>query len=339
MSFLILKMKLNKNTELEISKWKELLTESKFASPFQTLEYYKLFNSFDGYSSDVFAVEEDNKYTSLIVVTIQKENGIKGYFSKRGIVYAGPLVLGTETKSLDFLLKKVKEIYKRKLIYLEIRNHFDYSSFSSIFKQSGYIFEEHLNVQLSIENIDLATVMSGMNSTRRRQIRQTHKEGAIAREARSEDEIAELYKILKIMYFEKVKLPLFPYEFFLNLYKSKIGKIFVTIHSEKVIGGVFCVYYPNTTMNTFYYTDIRGYHKKIYPAHIALLGAIEFGINNKLKLVDFMGAGKPNAEYGVRDYKMRFGGNLVKDGRFKVIFKPLLYNFGIWGLKLLSKIK
>ncbi len=332
-------MKLLKNKELVKDRWLELLDKSKFSSPFQTLEYYELFNSIDGYFSDVFAVEEKGIYTSLLVVTIQKEKGVKGYFSKRGVVYAGPLVLGSEPESLDFLLKKVKEFYKRKLIYLEIRNHFDYSFFSSTFKQRGYTFEEHLNVQLPIENVDLETVMSGMNSTRRRQIKQTYKEGAIAREAKDENEVIALYKILKIMYVEKVKLPLFPYEFFLNLFKSKIGKVFVTIHNEKVIGGVFCVFYPNTTMNTFYYTDIRGYHKKIYPAHIALLGAIKFGIDNKLKVVDFMGAGKPDTEYGVRDYKMRFGGDLVKDGRFKVIFKPLLYNFGIWGLKLLSKIK
>lgn len=332
-------MRFLKNIELDITKWKELLIKSEFSSPFQTLEYYNLFNSVNEYASDVFAIEEEDGYTSLIVVTLQKENGIKGFFSKRGIIYAGPLLLDYKEESLAFLLKRVKEYYKRELIYLEIRNHFDYTNLNSIFMQNGYVFTEHLNVQLPIENLDIDTVFSGMNSTRRRQIRLSYKEGAIAREAKDEKEVEELFAILKKMYKEHVKLPLLSYDFFLNLYRSVIGKVFVVVHDDKIIGGVFCVYYPNTSMNTFYYTDIRGYHKKIYPAHIALKEAIDFGIKNKLKMVDFMGAGKPNTEYGVRDYKMRFGGTLVEDGRYTIIFKPLLYNLGIFGLKFLSLIK
>jgi len=332
-------MILLKNKELDRSKWEELLSKSKFSSPFQTLEYYKLFNSVNEYASDVFAVEEKEGYTSLMVVTLQQEEGIKGFFSKRGIIYAGPLLLNSKEKSLAFLLEKVKEYYKKKLIFLEIRNHFDYTNLDSVFKNNGYVFTEHLNVQLPIENLDIDTVFSGMNSTRRRQIRLSYKQGAIAREAKDEIEVEELFSILKKMYDEHVKLPLLSYDFFLNLYRSAIGKVFVTVHNNKIIGGAFCVYYPNTTMNTFYYTDIRGYHKKIYPTHIALKEAIDFGIKNKLKMVDFMGAGKPKTEYGVRDYKMRFGGNLVEDGRYTIIFKPLMYNFGVFGLKILSKFK
>jgi len=332
-------MRILKNNALDSSKWEELLTKNEFSSPFQTQEFYKLFNSISGYSADVFTVEENNIYTSLIVVVIQKEKGIKGLFSIRGIVYGGPLILSSQNDSLEYLLTKLKRNYKSKLIYLEIRNHFDYSLFSQTFLKSNYKFVEHLNVQLNIENQDIETIFSGMNSTRRRQIRLSFKQGALAREANNENEVKELYRILEKMYHEQVKLPLLPYKFFINLYRSKIGKVFVALHDNKIIGGAFCIYYPNTTMNTFYYTDIRGYHKKIYPAHIALKEAIDFGIKNKLKIVDFMGAGKPNVEYGVRDYKMRFGGDLVKDGRYMIIFKPLMYNFGMLGLKILSKLK
>ena len=55
-------------------------------------------------------------------------------------------------------------------------------------------------------------------------------------------------------------------------------------------------------------------------------------------MIDFMGAGKPNIEYGVRDYKLRFGGELKEDGRFTVIFKPMMYRFGLFALKILSKL-
>jgi lipid II:glycine glycyltransferase (peptidoglycan interpeptide bridge formation enzyme) len=49
-----------------------------------------------------------------------------------------------------------------------------------------------------------------------------------------------------------------------------------------------------------------------------------------------MGAGNPEEEYGVRDFKARFGGDLIEFGRFKKIFMPLLYSLGKTALKMLS---
>ena len=91
------------------------------------------------------------------------------------------------------------------------------------------------------------------------------------------------------------------------------------------------------TINTLYYTGLRNYHKKIYPTHLAVLGALEFGIENKLKMLDLMGAGKPNVAYGVRDYKLKFGGDLVENGRLTYILNPLLFKIGTFGLSVMKK--
>jgi lipid II:glycine glycyltransferase (peptidoglycan interpeptide bridge formation enzyme) len=44
-----------------------------------------------------------------------------------------------------------------------------------------------------------------------------------------------------------------------------------------------------------------------------------------------MGAGKPNGEYGVREFKRGFGSNLVNYGRFVKLHKPLIHR-GIFSL-------
>ena len=59
---------------------------------------------------------------------------------------------------------------------------------------------------------------------------------------------------------------------------------------------------------------------------------------NGFSVFDMMGAGKPDEGYGVRDFKARFGGKLVEEGRFVHIAHPLLYKIGKWGVKLLKKI-
>jgi len=55
--------------------------------------------------------------------------------------------------------------------------------------------------------------------------------------------------------------------------------------------------------------------------------------------LDFMGAGKPETEYGVRKYKMGFGGELFEEGRFQKIMNPGLYKLGKFGISVLSKVK
>jgi lipid II:glycine glycyltransferase (peptidoglycan interpeptide bridge formation enzyme) len=52
-----------------------------------------------------------------------------------------------------------------------------------------------------------------------------------------------------------------------------------------------------------------------------------------------MGAGIPDRPYGVRDFKMEFGGEVVEYGRYLCIRKPVLYKIGKWGVKILKSGK
>ena len=51
-----------------------------------------------------------------------------------------------------------------------------------------------------------------------------------------------------------------------------------------------------------------------------------------------MGAGAPgDGGYGVRDFKAKFGGELVEYGRFKYVCNPVLYAIGKLGVAILKK--
>lgn len=114
---------------------------------------------------------------------------------------------------------------------------------------------------------------------------------------------------------------------------------FIAEHKDKTLGGSFCPIISTKGIYTFYYCGIRDYHKKIFPTHLAVVAAIEYAVENNIPMVDFMGAGKPNDQYGVRDYKAQFGGELVKHGRYIKVLNPLLFRLGKFGLKLIAKIK
>ena len=106
---------------------------------------------------------------------------------------------------------------------------------------------------------------------------------------------------------------------------------------EKVIGGMMCPILNNNSIYEWYVCGLDEEYKEQYPSVMATYAAIEHAKKSKIEMFDFMGAGKPNIPYGVRDFKMEFGGKLVEYGRFLYIRNPFLYEIGKLGVKFLKK--
>jgi lipid II:glycine glycyltransferase (peptidoglycan interpeptide bridge formation enzyme) len=332
-------LKLLKNTEIPQDKWLELLSKSPYSSVFQSPVFFELVNSVVGFLAEAYAVEESTEIRAVCVVTIQKEKGVKSFFSRRAIIYGGPVLFEGDKNSLNFLLNYIYKELKKKVIYIEIRNYFDYRQFHAVYKKAKWKWLNYLNIMLSLKEKKLDKVIESMKYNRRREIKLSLSEGAIYRQALDISEVEKLYLILKKLYIQKVKLPLPELEFFIALFKSTVGKVFIVLHENLIIGGAFCYYLENKTIYTMYYCGQRDYCKKIFPTHLGILAAIDFGIQNNLEYLDFMGAGLSNKEYGVRNYKQEFGGELVEYGRYLKINNILLYNLGETGLKLLKIFK
>ncbi|KFZ44659.1 hypothetical protein KD27_04630, partial [Smithella sp. D17] len=182
-------MKIVINEKVDLQKWTGFIKQSTFSSPFQTPEFFNFFNSIDGFSANVFAVEENNVYNALVVVTVQKEKGMKGFFSRRGIIYGGPLVKQNHSLALANLLEEIFTYYRKKLIYIEIRNYFDFSGYRNIFENISFKYNPHLNVQLSIGDRSFKDILTKMKYNRRREINISYKEGASVKFASDIEEV------------------------------------------------------------------------------------------------------------------------------------------------------
>jgi lipid II:glycine glycyltransferase (peptidoglycan interpeptide bridge formation enzyme) len=331
-----------KENEIERGKWEQFLAENSFANPFQSPGFYDYFNIVPTYSARVYAVEDHSEILALCVVTIQKQdNGIIGYLSRRGIVYAGPLLVNSDKgkEAFALLLSGMKADLSGKAIYCETYNFFDYSGFRSIFEEKGWEYEPHLNVQMNIAGKSTEAVLGMMKYNRRREITLSLKEGAGVREAANIDEVKKLYNLLVDLYNERVKLPLPSYTFFKEIFLSSVGKVFVVHHNNEIIGGSFCIFLPGHSIYTYYYCGLRSYQKNIFPSHLAVYGAIEYAATHGMNKVDLMGAGKPDKEYGVREFKVRFGGDLLEQGRFLKVLSPVFFVIGKAGLQFIKLVK
>lgn len=76
----------------------------------------------------------------------------------------------------------------------------------------------------------------------------------------------------------------------------------------------------------------------MYPSVLATWAGIEYAAKNGFEYFDFMGAGKPDESYGVREFKSKFGGELVSYGRFLYVYKPLVYKLAKCYFDVLKKV-
>jgi serine/alanine adding enzyme len=332
-------MKILKNNELKRADWAHFLSTNNYATPFQSPEYYDFFNSVTGSSAQVYSVYENDLILALCVFTLQKEKGIKGFFSKRSIIYGGPVVVDSELgmDALVMLLNAIGKDLKHKAIYSEVRNLHDYKKYKQIYENHGWKYSSHLNFQLNCSSEEI--VWNNLNNNRKRQIKKSLKIGVIIEEAKNLEEVHDFYFILNDLYLKKVKKPLPSIEYFLKLFEKKIAKFLLIKFSDRIIGGIVCPFLEDNTIYELYICGMDQEYKEASPSVMATYAAIEYGYKHNMQCFDFLGAGKPGEDYGVRDFKEKFGGQLVENGRFLKIMNPTLYKLGKLALNLNMRLK
>lgn len=322
-------------SEIDRIQWKELIERSPVASYFQTPECFEFYSTLSFIKPFVFGVSENNKLVGILSGYITANgNFVKRYFSKRAIVCGGAMLDSDISEAaIKELLNSARKALKRKVIYLEIRNYNNYADYRQIFESCGFSYSPHLNFHVTTPDVE--TALKNLSTTRRREIKLSVKSGAEWNETKKPEDIKAYYRILEDLYKKKVRTPLFPLEFFEKLIQHSDGKLFVIKLNNEIIGGSVCVALPGKILYEWFVCGQDGQFKNVYPSTIATWAAIEYASKNEFMRFDMMGAGKPDDGYGVREFKSKFGGELVQYGRFKIINNQLLFKIGEIGISII----
>ena len=326
-------------SSIPLQQWNDLVLSSSTVSFFQTPECYNFYNSLSFMKPIVYGVSENDKLVGVLCgYVIADGNLIKQFLSRRAIIPGGLLLdHDISPSALNQMLKfSIREL-SRQAIYIEIRNYNNYLSFSPSFEAADYTYHAHLNFHVATP--DLETALKQLSTTKRRDIKLSKKEGAEWAETKSKDDLKSYYDLLHHLYKTKIKTPLFPFEFFEQLVQNGFGKLFVVKYQDLIIGGSVCVCLPENTIYEWFVCGLDGQIKNVFPSTLATWAAIEYAANNGFKRFDMMGAGKPDEGYGVRDFKSKFGGELVEHGRFLYVCKPRLYALGKYVVQKLKNSK
>jgi serine/alanine adding enzyme len=327
--------------EIDEKKWSKFVYEHEHGNIFQTPEFYKLYSKSSNYQPEIFCICDDNEeiVAILLVSIIRVINNTLGYFTSRAIIQGGPIVKDDDEFLLELILEPYLSKIKNKAIFTEFRNMRQWSEKIKIFTKKGFSYNDHLNILVDL-NKNEESLWSEVHSKRRNEIRRAKKEGTTFSEKSTAEELSKCYDILTSVY-QRAKLPLPNYDFFNNLYKisnDKFGiKIFCAENNNKVIGCLIALVYKNRIYDYFAGSYFK-YYKK-YPNDLIPWEVFIWGKKNNYNVFDFGGAGKPNVPYGVRDYKKKFGGEIVSHGRFVIIHKPIIFSFAKRIFKIWQRFK
>jgi lipid II:glycine glycyltransferase (peptidoglycan interpeptide bridge formation enzyme) len=348
-----LKFKVTSRIEdISIAAWEKFVQEHPHGSVLQSHFLYKVFQQTQKMKPVFICCLDSNEEIQGIVVAviIMESGGLKGKFSSRAVIYGGPLMNENhkrKTQIADLLLDNLIRKVKPKSIFIQIRASYDMSDYDEVLRK--YDFRWHPRLNLLIDTSDKSAAWSGVSASRKRQIRKSISNGAKIIEPVDESQVRTFYDILFGLYRNKVKKPLPDWSFFSSFYKAILGaggqkinaRYFLVEFENRIIGGILCPFMNDGTLFEWYVCGLDQEYKQrgAYPSVMATWAAIDFASKNNFQQFDFMGVGIPGKEYGVRDFKMKFGGHQVNYGRYTRINNRWVYLIAELGYNLLSLIK
>lgn len=328
------------DNDIERVTWNALVETSATGTWFQTPEAYEFFAlQPELFKPFAIGLENNGALRAVCVgyITVEK-SAIKQMMTRRAIIVGGPCLADDCTDvEVETLMKAVRKELKSVAIYVECRNFNDYSRWKDAFAAAGFVYMPHLNFHVDTSSMEI--VDANLGKSRKRDIRTTIREGVSVIEHPTDEQVCEYYKVLDNLYRTKVKTPLFPLSFFLALNKHKEGRLLLMEYQGRIIGGTVCVEQANKCIYEWFVCGEDGVYPHVFPSCYATYAGIKYAAEHMIPRFDMMGAGKPDEAYGVRDFKAKFGGKEVEHGRFLCVTKPLLYNMGVIGVKLLKKLK
>lgn len=322
----------------ELKGWGEFVYNHPQGNIFQTPEMAEVYRKTKNHLPVSLAVIDtrSDEILAIISAVILTESNLTSYLSSRSIVQGGPLYVQNEKglAAVSLLIERYNKLVGKKALYSEIRPVYDMCELNNVLNTSGYSFEEHLNFLISL-NISNKEICQQIHKSMRKNIGKAHKCGVTVEDLTERKQIAIYYGFLKEVY-HNAKVPLADISLFESIYDTLVpngmAKFSLAKHENTYIGGRLSLLYKDRI-----YADSVGVpkrHRHLYPNALLNYNIMAYGSENGYSIFDFGGAGKPNKDYGAREFKRQFGGDLVNYGRYKKVHSICLMKFAEIGYSL-----
>ena len=322
--------------------WDEFVSNNPHGNIFQTPEMANVYERTRRRESVLLAVTDGTgEILALVQAVVMRElSGFCGSFSTRAVIHGGPLFVDGEAGQIGVLslMDGYDKIAQKRALYSEIRNIYDMLEFMPLLDQVGYVYEDHLNYLIDLDQPEEELWMS-IHRSMRKNINRSKRAGVVIQEVKNKHHIKNFYGFLEDVY-HRAKIPLADISHFEAIFDILVPRgmamFYLAEHDGTYIGGRVTLMYKGVVYA--YSVGVPNKYKHLYPNALLNWEIMRWGAENGYHTFDFGGAGKPDKDYGVREFKRQFGGQLVNYGRCKKLYSPVKMRVAEMGFRVYKRM-
>ncbi|WP_321430943.1 peptidoglycan bridge formation glycyltransferase FemA/FemB family protein [uncultured Methanolobus sp.] len=306
-------------------EWDQFVLDHPHGNIFQTSYMSKVYEKTNKYEPVRLVAKDEGSGELLALVqgsVISEMLGIFSSFSSRSVLQGAPLFVDSVSgmEAVRALMVHYNKLVGKKIVYTQIRNMWDTGDCSEILTNLGYKYDEHLDFLIDLNRPE-EEIWSDIQKSRRKGINRAERNGIVVRSVENKEELDLCYNLVLETY-KRFKIPIADISLFEAVYDdlsiTDHADFFIAFKNEEVVGTRITLNYKDVVYD--WYAGSRQGVDYVDEALVWYILKINAG---KYKVFDFGGAGHPDKPYGVREFKRRFGGEMVNYGRYERVHSSL----------------
>ena len=328
--------------QLDKDQWRAFVDHNPMGNIFHTPEMFQVFARTKGHRPTLWAATGSDGQILALVLPVQVTllGGLARRLTTRAVAYGSVLCdpgpAGKE--GLMGLLRTYVQEAGCEALFTELRNLSDLCPVQPVLDSCGFVHADHLNYLIDLDR-PVEEIMQGIGARTRKNIRRGLRRGEVMiEEVRERDQVSVWYDLLRRTYVN-AQVPLADRSLFEAAFDVLYPKNMIRVVLARV-GDV----YVGTSVELLYKDVVYGWYGGVdrdygryVPNELLMWNILQWGAENGYRVYDFGGAGSPDEEYGVRDFKAKFGGSLVCYGRNCCVHAPRLLWLSERGYRLVRR--
>lgn len=329
--------------ELPEDLWSGYVSRHPEGNVFHTPEMFEVFRRTKNYRPELWAATGDDGVRALLApvrITLMPR-AVLASLTTRSVVYGSLLCSpgdgGQEAASL--LLKSYVHGTRPRPLFTELRHLSDVGALRPAFALNGFKSQDHLNYLIDLDRPP-GELFGAIGARTRKNIRhEINKKQVAIEEVKTREGLSACYALLCKTY-GRATVPIADFSLFEAAFDVLVPKGMVrfslaTVGSSPAAASVDLLY---KDVIYGWYGGIDRDFRKHAANELLTWDILRWGAENGYRVYDFGGAGDPGIEYGVRDFKAKFGGRLVSYGRHMCIHAPLRFRLSNFAYAILQPL-
>jgi len=322
--------------------WRRFVEEHPEGNVFHTPEMFEVFERTAGHRPELWAATQGGCVLALLLpVKITLMGGVLSALTTRAVAYGSVLCApGADGReALGALLRTYVQEVDGSPLFTELRNLSDMEALQPFLQECDFAYEDHLNYLIDLDRSP-EDVLSSIGRRTRKHIRRGLRHGEVnVEEVKERDGVAVCYDLLSRTY-SFADVPLADLSLFEAAFDVLYPKNLVRFTVARVDQAVAAVSVELLCKDVVYgwYGGLDRDYGSYMPNELLMWNILEWGAESGYKVYDFGGAGKPDEDYGPRDFKAKFGGDLVCYGRNTYVHSPALLEVSKLGYAVYQRL-